>query len=283
MKVRRELDWKRPLAAILVLEPAGADCFRARLGGFGGETLGCLALAAARTCPERPLTALHTWFLRPVPPGEPVELAVERVRDGRRLAHRRVSMAHGGRLLCEATARFAAPGEGPAYRDAPPAAPPPEELASEEEVARAEGQDPDQPGPFGGPLEWRWVGVPWHVDGPDPTSRYLGWVRPRHPLPDEPALRPAALAYLSDYHSHMSVARRLGAHFDPMGFASLDQILWIHRDRPWDDWWLMVTESRVAWGGRALTHRSLHTRDGEPVASMAQEALLPPGAGAGAG
>jgi acyl-CoA thioesterase-2 len=85
----------------------------------------------------------------------------------------------------------------------------------------------------------------------------------------------AALAFLSDYHSHFSVARKLGAHFEPTGFTSLDQVLWIHRDLLWDDWWHLTTERDVAHAGRALTRRLLHTRDGRVVASMAQEQLLP--------
>ena len=85
----------------------------------------------------------------------------------------------------------------------------------------------------------------------------------------------AAIAYLSDYHSHMSVARKLGKHFEPRAYTSLDQVIWLHREVHWDDWWLFVTECDIASGGRALTRRALYTRDGLLVASMAQEQLIP--------
>ena len=107
------------------------------------------------------------------------------------------------------------------------------------------------------------------------TSRYAGWVRPRIPLPKDRCLNAAALAFLSDYHSHFSVARKLAGSFEPFGYTSLDQVVWVHRDRPWDDWWLLRTESDVAHAGRSFTRRVLHARDGQLIASMAQEQLLP--------
>ena len=273
-----ERPWERPLAETLAIEPAGEDVFRTALDGFGGVTLGCATLAAARTAEGRSLHSLHTYFLRPVPPEQSIELAVERMRDGRRFAHRRVRVRHGERLLCELVASFTTPGEGAEYQDArPEAAPQPDELPSEEEVARAEGWQQGEPGPLGGALEWRWIdGTPWSDPRSDTSSRYRAWVRPRTALSADPGLHAAALAFLSDYHSHMSVARRLGGPFEPFGYTSLDQVLWVHRDLLWDDWRLLVTESDVAHAGRALTRRALHTRDGRLVASMAQEQLIPP-------
>jgi acyl-CoA thioesterase-2 len=175
-------------------------------------------------------------------------------------------------------ASFAAPAPGLEAQDdrLDPAVPQPEALPSEEEIARAEGWKPGEPGPLGGPLEWRWIGgTPWRLDGPAPRSRYGAWVRPRFPLPRERAWHSAALAFLTDFHSHMSVARWLGAFTAPVGYTSLDQALWVHRDVAWDDWWHLTTEAVVAHAGRALTRRSLHTRDGRLVASMAQEQLIP--------
>lgn len=272
-----ERPWTRPLEQILEIEPAGEDRFRAQLDGFGGVTLGCATLAAARSC-ERPLHSLHAYFLRPVPPDGRVQLAVERLRDGRRLASRRVQVRAEGRLLCELTASFATPGEGAEYQDAPGAAgvPAPESLPDEPEIADAEGWKPGEPGPLFGPLLWRFVGgTPWRPEALDGTSRYRAWVRPRSPLPEDRALHAAALAFLSDYHSHFSVARMGGGPFEPFGFTSLDQLLWLHRDLAWDDWRLLTTESDVGHAGRAFTRRALHARDGRLVASMAQEALVP--------
>jgi acyl-CoA thioesterase-2 len=218
--------WARPLDQVLELEPVGADRFTARLDGFGAVTLGCATLAAALTT-ERALHGLHAWFLRPPPQDRPVELVVERVRDGRRLAQRRVAVRHGDQLLCEVLASFAASAPGLDAQDdgLDASVPPPEMLPSEQQIARSEGWKPDQPGPLGGPLEWRWVeGTPWRLDGPAERSRYGAWVRPRFPLPAARAWHTAALAFLADYHSHMSVARWLGAFTAPVGYTSLESI-----------------------------------------------------------
>jgi acyl-CoA thioesterase-2 len=269
--------WARPLTQVLELEPAGADRFTTRLDGFGAVTLGCATLAAALGS-NRPLHALHAWFLRPPPQDRSVELVVERVREGRRLAQRRVAVKSGEQLLCEVLASFATPAAGLDAQDErlDPAPPPPEALPSEAEIARSEGWKPDEPGPLGGPLEWRWVeGTPWRLAAPADRSRYGAWVRPRFPLPPARAWHAAALAFLTDYHSHMSVARWLGAFTAPVGYTSLDQALWLHRDVAWDDWLHLTTEGVVAHAGRALTRRSLHTRDGRLVATMAQEQLIP--------
>jgi acyl-CoA thioesterase II len=270
--------WRAPLDAVLRIEPRGDGVFAARVGGFGGETLGCATLAAARTCAGWPLHSLHTYFLRPVPTDRPIEIVVERVREGRRFAHRRVQIRMDERLCFELMASFVVPGGvGTDYQDARLDAvlPAPEALTTEEEVARAVGWGSDADGPVGGPLEWRWIGLPWQDVGPGEPSSYRAWVRPRFPLPEDRALNAAAVAFLSDYHSHFSVARKLGGPFEPMGFTSLDQVLWLHRDLPWDDWRLLTTESDIGHAGRGFTRRMLYTRDGWLVASMAQEQLIP--------
>jgi acyl-CoA thioesterase-2 len=258
------------LVELLRIEPAGEDCFRTRLPGFGGVTLGCAALAAARTT-EQALASLHVYFLRAVPTQEPALLRVTRVRDGRSFAHRRVEVCEGERVCCELVACFAAPAEGPAFQepqDGPPA-PPPEDLPDEAALTPAERQAR----PMAGTLEWRYVGgAPAQ---PSPASCYQGWTRPRTPLPKERALHAGALAFLADMHSHLPAARRLGGPFEPFGYTSLDQVLWQHVEEPWDDWRLVTTVCDVASGGRAFTRRTVRARDGRLLASMAQEQRLP--------
>lgn len=268
-----------PLAELLQIAPTGDDRFGALLPGFGGVTLGCATLAAARTTAFS-LHSLHVYFLRPVPTERAAELAVARIRDGRRFAHRRVVVRDGEQVCCELVASFAAPAEGSEYQEpaSGPPAPAPEELPSEEELARSEGQVLEERGPIGRALEWRYVGEsPWRNESPRKTSVYRGWVRPRLPLPDDPAFHAAALAFLADMHSHLAVARRLGAHFEPVGYTSLDQAIWAHRADPWNDWRLLTSVSDVAHAGRAWTRRTLHTREGRLVASMAQEQWVPLG------
>ncbi len=243
------------------------------LDGFGGLTLGCATLAAARKLPDMSLHSVHTCFLRPVPTEHPVELRVESLSHGRRFARRRVEIREGDRLYFELLASFAGPLAGPDFDDDPDIErPEPEDLPSELEVAEAEGWDSD-----GGPhrlIEMRWCGRPWDLSGPAASSRYETWVRPLVP-PESAAGRDAGIVFLSDYHSHWPATRKLGGSFDTEGFVSLDQVVWIHRDDAWDDWWLFSSWTDQGHAGRSLGHRTLRTRDGRLVASMAQEAMIP--------
>jgi acyl-CoA thioesterase-2 len=270
-----------PFAERFRLEPAGEGLFRVALPGFGGVTLGCVTLAAARST-DLALHSLHVYFLRPVPAQEPALLRVTRVRDGRRFAVRRVEVLDGEKLCCELLASFAAAGSGPEYEEAhtPFELPAPQSLPDEAVVMKEEGFDPTQPGFLGGPIELRLIGgSPWRASE---VSLYRAWARPRHALPDDPAYHAAALAFLSDLHSHLPAARRLGHHFEPFGYTSLDQSLWVHRSEPWSDWRLLTSISDIGHGGRAFARRTLHARDGRLIASMAQEQFLSFAAGDGA-
>ena len=260
------------LDEILALTGDGESC-RADLSGFGAETLGCAARAAARSCPGRSLAALHAFFLRPVA-GTGIVFAVETVREGRRLAHRRVRVEAAGKLCFEALASFTAPASGHAFQDAriDAALPGPEVLPSPQELALAEGRAPEEED---GPFDFRWCETPWAEARPGAPARYDCWVRPSAALADDPALRAGALAYLSDYHSHFPVAIQLGGAFDTTNYTSLDTSLWLHRDVPWRGWWLLRSECDAAHAGRALSRRRLFAATGELIATMAQEALVP--------
>lgn len=273
-----------PLAEMLAVEPVGDGEFTTTLqdfggGSFGGDTLGRLVLAAARTCEGRELHSLHTYFLRPAPAQVPIAIRVERLKEGRRLAQRRVQLHQDGRVLCEMTASFTSVAEGIEFQEATQGpAPAPEELPGEAEVARAEGWTDWAPGP----LEWRWTGSPWQPVKPDEPSHWSAWVRPSAPLPDDPALHFAALAFLSDFFSHWAIARRLAFDLTPSWLVSLDHSIWAHRPVRWDDWWLIRTTSDVCHAGRALTRREVFARDGRLLASIAQEALVADHGGAAA-
>jgi acyl-CoA thioesterase-2 len=270
---RRPLEFEN----LIVLEPTGDDTFSATLHdygdgrGFGGDVLGRALLAARRTCElERRLLSFHALFLRPAPVGVPTRIAVERVKEGRRLSQRRVRMRVGDKTVCEVVASFARGGAGPTYQEAiAPDVPAPDELPSDEDVARREGFTDWRPGE----VEWRWVEEGWHATEPEDSSLFRAWARPRKRMPDDPALHEAALAYLSDFGSHWSVIRRLGEDFDFARFASLDQGLWVHRSPSWTDWWLVVSSSEVALDGHCFTRRSIFDAEGRLLASGAQEGL----------
>ena len=86
------------------------------------------------------------------------------------------------------------------------------------------------------PVEWRWIEYPSRALTPGETPICRGWARPRRPLPDDPRLHEAALAYLSDWASQGAIERRFTPAFAHERFASLDHAVWVHEPARWDDW-----------------------------------------------
>jgi acyl-CoA thioesterase-2 len=268
------------LESLLRVERTGDRTFVATLHdygdgvSYGGDALGRAALAASLTRDDAKfLHALHASFVRPLPAGVPVDVRVEPLSDGRRLARRRVEIHSGGVLCFEATASLSAVRDGVAWQDAaPPDVPGPESLPDDAEVARAEGWtdwklDEEE-------FAWRFVGRPFDATESPGETQWSVWMRPRVALPDDPRVHAAAVAFLSDYSSHWSAARRLGRALGPREFVSLDQMLHLHRPARWDDWWLSHAWSDVAHAGRTLWQRRLFDRSGALVASVRQEGML---------
>jgi acyl-CoA thioesterase-2 len=84
------------------------------------------------------------------------------------------------------------------------------------------------------------------------------------------------LAYASDYgllptalnpHGVLLRDRRLQ-------LASLDHSVWMHRPIRADEWLLYAMDSPVATGARGFTRGTVYSRDGQLVASVAQEGLM---------
>lgn len=59
-----------------------------------------------------------------------------------------------------------------------------------------------------------------------------------------------------------------------MQVASLDHAMWFHRDFRMDDWLLYVMKSSNACKARGLSDGKIYTRQGQLVASVAQEGLI---------
>ena len=261
----------------LAVEQTGELHFRARAENtpwgrlFGGVVLGQGSIAAARTVAdgERRQHSLHAYFLRAGDERAPIEYAVERERDGRTFSSRRVAALQGGETICDMMISFARPEEGIEHADAMPEAPPPEacELQHWEPPP---GTDPDSLPMW--PLEAREV-TPDRVAEPGEDPSDILWLKLRSPLPDDPLVHTAALVCQSDGGSLGAVWRRHG-QFDGRISASLDHALWLHRPVRWDDWLLFVTRSPVAHSARSLSLRTIYTREGLHVATMAQEALF---------
>lgn len=274
------------LVALMRPQPLGGDRFRAQSQNigtpavFGGQVLGQALMAASLTVEaERPVHSMHAYFLLP---GEhaPIDYAVDRVRDGRSFTTRHVVARQQERVIFEMSASFQTVDDGVEHQSAMPERPAPESLRSDldrrfdladrmPERLRVKALRPHG-------LEFRSVE---HDDllAPAPRAPERSvWMRAVAPLPDDPVMHRALLAYASDHGL-------LGAALLPHGLsyaqprlrlASLDHAMWFHRDFRLDDWLLYVMDSPSAGGGRGLSRGSVFTRDGRLVASMAQEGMV---------
>jgi acyl-CoA thioesterase-2 len=279
------------LVALLDLEPAGAERFigRSRDMGwtrvYGGQVVAQALVAAARTVTGRSPHSLHAYFLLGGDPAEPILFEVERVRDGRSFSTRRVKASQRGEPIFVLSASFHIAEDGPDHQAPAPAAPPPEQiidpqaaLALMPEPARKRLQalfDRVRP------IEFRPVDMRRYAPmqpGETRAAEQSVWIRIGGPLPDDPMIHTAALAYLSDM-TLLDTALVAHGHaiFDGRHqVASLDHTLWLHRPCRADAWLLYVQDSPSAGGARALTRGTLFTREGVLVASVAQEGLVRP-------
>jgi acyl-CoA thioesterase-2 len=113
------------------------------------------------------------------------------------------------------------------------------------------------------------------VDGEQVPHQAL-WMKAVGPLPDDPNLHRAAIAYASDHTILEPVMRAHGVAWTTPGLkiASLDHAMWWHRDGRADDWLLYVQESPNAIGGRGLSLGRVYDRAGHLLASIAQEGMI---------
>ncbi|MDQ8020144.1 MAG: acyl-CoA thioesterase II [Bordetella sp.] len=274
------------LVALMRLEPVGEDRFRAQsedIGTpavFGGQVLGQALMAASLTVDAaRPVHSMHAYFLLP---GEhaPIDYSVDRVRDGRSFTTRHVLARQAGRIIFEMAASFQTVDRGVEHQLPMPALDGPEGLPSELEQRLALGDRL--------PAQWRVKATAPHgieyrrVEQDDPVApvpREGGsavWMRAVAPLPDDPMVHRALLAYASDHGLLRAALVPHGLSFlaGDVRAASLDHAMWFHRDFRFDDWLLYVIDSPSAGGARGLCRGSVFARDGRLVASTAQEGML---------
>jgi acyl-CoA thioesterase-2 len=102
------------------------------------------------------------------------------------------------------------------------------------------------------------------------------WMKTFAPLPDDPDVHRAALAYASDYSIMEPIMRRHGVAWATPGLkvASLDHAMWWHRFGRVDEWLLYVQDSPSAQGGRGLSTGSIFSREGVLLATVVQEGML---------
>ncbi|HTV33272.1 MAG TPA: acyl-CoA thioesterase II [Methylocella sp.] len=274
------------LLGILDLETIEENIFRGRspqVGWqrvFGGLVVAQALVAAARTVEGRSPHSLHGYFLLAGDPAVPIIYEVDRIRDGKSFTTRRCNAIQHGRAIFSLSASFQIEEQGLEHAFRMPSVAQPENLPSESELLTRYGDTVPE-------AIRRWFSEPRPIEiRPVELARYVRheagaleqyvWLRATGPLPDDPAIHRAVLAYLSDM---TLLDAALGAHghsvFDTgLQVASLDHALWFHRPFRADEWLLYAQDSPSSSGARGLSRGLLFSKAGSLVASVSQEGLM---------
>lgn len=279
----------RDISGVLALSNVGEDAWRsvrpdANLGGevFGGQYLGLSVAAAMRSAPGRQPHAMTCYFLRGARADRPVDYLVERTRDGRAFAHRRVTAVQDGKEVFRAEISFHEWEQGqPAHQASAPDAPPLEDLPSLHQTVRVRADQLD-------PVTKRRILHREHFSAhfldPDEGLGKAGerpeiaaWIRPNPPPPagDAEAYY-ATLAYMTDACANFA-ARTMHADslYDGQLLSmSLNHGIWFHAPPGPLERMLYVTQSPFAGGGLGFSRGTIFDGEGNVIASMAQDALI---------
>jgi acyl-CoA thioesterase-2 len=126
------------------------------------------------------------------------------------------------------------------------------------------------------PFEFRPVQAPTPLRREKSAGLKYIWFRAVDKLPDDEALHRCLLAYVSDFHLLDTALKPHGESLisPQLVIASIDHAMWFHRSVRVDDWLLYAIDSPSASGARGFTRGSVFARDGQLVASTAQEGLI---------
>ncbi|MDQ1555901.1 MAG: acyl-CoA thioesterase [Actinomycetota bacterium] len=246
---------------------------------FGGQVLAQSLVAAMRTVEShRIVHSMHGYFLRPGDINLPITFSVDRIHDGRSFATRRTQAYQNGLPILSMIASFQDADEGLEHQiEMPTDIPDPESLPSMSESLAEIDHPVAKFWATERPFDMRHVpsSIYFTVDG-QRSAHQAVWLKAIGPLPDDPNLHRAALAYASDYTILEPILRRHGVAWATPGLkaASLDHAMWWHRFGRVDEWMLYVQESPNAIGGRGLTLGRIYSRDGRLLASVAQEGMV---------
>lgn len=265
---------RRTIQAILALEAVAEDRWEAPTPAegpprlFGGQVASQALRASTLTVEAgRRTHSFHSYFIRPGRPGTPLELSVERTRDGRSFSTRRVTAAQQGEpiFVLDASFHVDEPGDDWQAEGLEEGTPLPDELAERAPMTGGAGSDFRR-------------SLPFDILPIRPVTGFAMhpcWVRLREDIdPDDETLHQSALTFVSDL-AVVGSARAPGSTAG-WGGASLDHAVWFHRPVRVDQWLLFDVAPVTNYGARGLARGTFRRTDGTLVASLSQECLLRP-------
>jgi len=242
-------------------------------GGLYGGQIVAQALRAATLSVEEGLEphSIRAYFIRRGDASEPVRYEVDRIRNGRSFATRRVVARQAIGAILNAESSFQRPEVSAELQTVEmPEVPPPEVLDQES---------------WSPAFERASIPADRVVDSRrDGAGRTVAWMKVAEPIgdPSDPAaqlLHRCWLTFLSDDLPTDAVHRTHPMSIDPGGddhlfAASLDHTVWFHRRIAADEWHLHDFSCLHFVGGRGLALGYVFSLDGAHVATIAQEVLM---------
>ena len=268
------------LLELFEVRPDGPDRFTAETGGDvgagqderqvveGTQVVAQAIVAVAKRFPDKSVRSAHAVFSRAVAVGPPVELVIDVVHEGRSTATAIVAVQQNGRRCLSVTVLADVP-TGDVIRH---------HLPRPQVAAPADANVSEMP-MIG--RELRLVDVV-DVNSPDevgPPELYA-WLR-YDPIPTRDDLAKSLVAYFT---GHLGISTTMRAHPGigtsqahlTVSTAPMTISIAFHEPVRWGGWLLYTHESTQVGAGMSYVRGTVHTEDGELLASFAQEALIRP-------
>lgn len=252
---------------------------------FGGQVL-AQALSAANNSVSnhRVLHSLHAYFLEAGNLELPITYLVNNMRNGGSFSTRRVTAKQEDKTIFILSASFHKKEKGHEHqKELESDIKQPEDLLSWNDMLHQFGDFlPKQMKSFleiERPIEFKPTFILNPLDLKDLPPFSDVWFKVKGNASNlELALKQQILTYISDYNilSSTLYPNASKANYGNTQMASLDHSMWFFREFDLDDWMLYKTESPNAFGARGFARGNIYSRNGNLIASVAQEGLIRP-------
>ena len=248
---------------------------------FGGQVLGQALYAAIQTIEEpKFLHSLHAYFLLPGDMAVPIIYDVERIRNGRSFATRRVVAIQHGKPIFNLAASFQIIEEGYNHQIDQPQTIPRDQMIDLDLIRQKFLKiAPEKMLRF---LTKEWPidilvepdNIPYFAENRPPRREIF--FKAKAEIPKDPEFQKCVLAYASDFNllSTALLPHSISFPNTDIQLASLDHAMWFHRPFDMNEWLLYVIESPSASNARGLSMGYIFNPNGELVATVCQEGLM---------
>lgn len=265
------------LLALFEPTPDGDNRFLAQTGLAGADdrqvvegtqVLAQAIVAAAKRFPDKSVRSAYAVFARVVLVGPPVELDVDVVSEGRSTATAVISASQNGKRCITVTVLLDVPS-GDVIRHhlpkpdvaAPADSHPGKMPMTGRELRLVDVVDVNSPDEVGPPEIYAWL----HYD----------------PVPQRDDLAKALIAYFT---GHLGISTTMRAHEGigtaqahlTVSTAPMTVSVSFHEPVQWNGWLLYGHESTQVGAGMSYVRGTVHTEEGELLASFSQDALIRP-------